>query len=104
MYSGNQVLVAGDSKQLKLFDLYQVRWEEEVEEPDLEVDSLLELSERYLPTVQLQGHYRSQSLSLIDFSNRHFYGGKLKLLPDRKVVNDSQPAIEFRKIIGQWEN
>lgn len=104
MYRGNQVLVAGDSKQLKPFELYQVRWEEETEGPDLEVDSLLELSERYLPTVQLQGHYRSQSLSLIDFSNQHFYGGKLKLLPDRKVVNDSRPAIEFHKVTGKWEN
>jgi hypothetical protein len=104
MYRGNQVLIAGDSKQLKPFELYQVRWEEETEGPDLEVDSLLELSERYLPTVQLQGHYRSQSLSLIDFSNQYFYGGKLKLLPDRNIVNDSKPAIEFHKVTGQWEN
>ena len=104
MYRGNQVLIAGDSKQLKPFELYQVRWEDETEDPDLEMDSLLELSERYLPTVQLQGHYRSQSLSLIDFSNHFFYGGKLKLLPDRKVVNDQRPSVEFHKISGQWEN
>lgn len=104
MYRGKQVLIAGDSKQLKPFELYQARWEEESDNPDMEVDSLLELSERYLPTVQLQGHYRSQSLALIDFSNQFFYGGNLKLLPDRIVANDSQPPIEFRKVTGQWEN
>jgi Cdc6-like AAA superfamily ATPase len=104
MYRGNQILIAGDNKQLKPFELYQVRWEEETEEPDLEVDSLLELSERYLPTVQLQGHYRSQSLSLIDFSNQFFYGGDLKLLPNKTVMNDERPSIEFHKITGQWEN
>jgi len=104
MCRGKQVLIAGDSKQLKPFELYQVRWEEETEQADLEVDSLLELSERYLPTVQLQGHYRSQSLSLIDFSNQFFYAGKLRLLPDKRIVNDHQPSIEFHKISGQWEN
>jgi len=104
MYRGNQILIAGDSKQLKPFELYQVRWEEETEEPDLEVDSLLELSERYLPTVQLQGHYRSQSLSLIDFSNQFFYGGDLKLLPNKTIMNNENPSIEFHKISGLWEN
>lgn len=104
MYRGKQVLIAGDSKQLRPFELYQARWDEESDNPDIEVDSLLELSERYLPTVQLQGHYRSQSLALIDFSNQFFYGGNLKLLPDRIVANDSQPPIEFRKVTGHWEN
>lgn len=104
MFRGKQVLIAGDSKQLKPFELYQARWEGETESADLEVDSLLDLSERYLPTVQLQGHYRSQSLSLIDFSNQYFYGGKLKLLPDKKVVNKNIPAIDFKKVNGLWED
>ena len=104
MYRGKQVLVAGDSKQLRPFELYQTRWEEETENPDLEVDSLLELSERYLPTVQLQGHYRSQSFELIDFSNQFFYGGNLKLLPDRLIVNKHQPSITFHKVSGLWDD
>lgn len=104
MCRGKQLLVAGDSKQLRPFELYQVRWEEETETPDLEVDSLLELTERYLPTVQLQGHYRSRSLPLIDFSNQFFYNGNLRLLPDKKAANDQNPSIEFRKVSGFWEN
>lgn len=104
MYRGKQVLIAGDNKQLRPSELYQVRWEEETEGPELDVDSLLELSDRYLPTVHLQGHYRSASLPLIDFSNRFFYEGRLKLVPDKKIANDPTPPIEFQKVSGVWED
>src|SRR5690606_22455667 len=105
MYRGRQVVIAGDGKQLKPFELYQVRWEEEQpDEPDSEVDSLLELAERYLQGVSLQGHYRSRSPELIDFSNRHFYDRRLTLLPDRNLLNQHGPAIEFHKVEGIWED
>lgn len=105
MYRGRQVVIAGDDKQLKPFELYQVRWtEEETETPDLEVTSLLELTGRYLPTVHLQGHYRSQSLPLIEFSNKFFYEGRLKLLPDRNMISRQETPITFHKIDGEWSN
>lgn len=104
MYRGKQILVAGDDMQLKPNELYQIRWEEEEDHPDLEVDSLLDLAKRYLPTVHLQGHYRSQSLELIDFSNKYFYEGRLQLLPDRSILNLQQPAIEYHQVDGVWEN
>lgn len=104
MYRGKQIVIAGDDKQLKPNELYQVRWDEDSEHPDLEVDSLLDMAKRYLPTTHLQGHYRSQSLELIDFSNRHFYEGRLRLLPDRHVLNEQQPAIEYHNVGGIWEN
>lgn len=101
---GNQVLVAGDDKQLRPFELYQSRLEEESEAPELEVDSLLELSSKYLETTYLRGHYRSKSLELIDFSNHHFYNSKLQLLPDKRILDLNEPAIEYRKVEGKWEN
>lgn len=104
MYRGRQVVVAGDDKQLRPSELYQVRWDDASEEPDLEVESLLELSGRYLSTVHLQGHYRSQSLELIDFSNTHFYDGRLQLLPDKDVLNRKEPGIEYHTVSGVWEN
>jgi hypothetical protein len=105
MYRGRQVVIAGDSMQLSPFDLYKARWEEEEEDdPDLEVDSLLHLADKYLMQVQLRGHYRSRSLDLIDFSNKHFYEGNLMLLPDRTILNKNTPAIEFIKLDGIWEN
>jgi hypothetical protein len=104
IYRGRQLLIAGDDMQLQPNDLYQTRWEEESDDPDIEVDSLLNLAERYLPTVHLQGHYRSRSLDLIDFSNRHFYEGRLQLLPDRLTLNTQEPGIEYCKVEGVWEN
>lgn len=103
-YRGKQLVVAGDDMQLKPYELYQTRWEEDGDHPDLEVDSLLDLAKRYLPTVHLQGHYRSRSLELIDFSNRHFYEGRLQLLPDRNILNRQEPAIEYARVDGVWEN
>lgn len=105
MYRGKQVIVAGDGQQLKPSELYQVRWtDEKDEDPDMEVESLLELSERYLPTFHLQGHYRSKSPELIEFSNRHFYDQRLRLLPDRSTMNRNEPAISYEKVEGVWEN
>ena len=105
LYRGKQAIVAGDAMQLKPGDLYQSRWQEEGEtHPDAELDSLLELSSRYLMSVQLQGHYRSKSLELIDFSNHYFYKGNLQLLPDMQVINSSEPCLRYEKIDGQWEN
>ncbi len=104
MYRGKQIVVAGDDKQLSPFDLYSIRWDDEKEsdEPALELDSLLDLATRFLMTVQLRGHYRSKTLDLIDFSNRYFYGGQLKLLPDRDLVNRREPAVKFVKLEGIW--
>lgn len=104
IYRARQVVVAGDSNQLKPFDLYQVRFHEEDEIPDLELESLLDLTSRYLPTVLLQHHYRSQSAELIDFSNRHFYKGKLRNLPHRKMSNPHIRAIEYLNVKGQWKD
>ncbi|MEL6535442.1 MAG: AAA domain-containing protein, partial [Bacteroidota bacterium] len=106
MYRGKQVVVVGDDKQLSPNDLYKARWEEDdtEEEPALEVDSLLQLSAQHLMQVQLNGHYRSRSLELIDFSNHQFYRGQLRLLPDREDLNQNEPAIRYHKVDGVWEN
>lgn len=104
MIRGKQVLVAGDDKQLKPFELYQVRWNEESDHPDIESDSLLNLASRYLPSIYLQGHYRSKSPELIAFSNQHFYEQRLMLLPDRSAVQQHEPFINFIKVDGIWED
>lgn len=104
LYRGKQVVVAGDSKQLRPGDFYHVRWEDEDDDhPDQEVDSLLELTSRYWPSLQLRGHYRSQAPELIEFSNLHFYDGKLQLLPEFKFDRQS-PVIEYVKVEGSWQN
>lgn len=106
MYRGRQVVVTGDKMQLSPFDLYKIRWEDEDSEddPNLEVDSLLDLVSQHLMQVQLRGHYRSKSLDLIEFSNQHFYNGSLTLLPDKKILDEGKPAIEYIKVKGLWKN
>jgi hypothetical protein len=107
MYRGRQVLITGDSQQLSPNDLYQLRWEEDEDEKinmDMEADSLLDLAGKYLMKVQLNGHYRSKSIELIDFSNIHFYKNSLRLLPDSQLLNVSEPAIKYVKVNGLWEN
>ncbi len=105
MLRGKQIVIAGDEKQLRPNDLYKVRFEEDSEHNILfEVESLLELAAQFLPSKMLQGHYRSKSLDLIDFSNSKFYKNRLKLLPDFKELNEGEPAIGFIKVDGVWEN
>jgi superfamily I DNA and/or RNA helicase len=104
IYRARQIVVTGDNKQLQPSDLYRVRFEEEAEDtPELEVDSLLDLAAHYFPQTQLQGHYRSKSLELIDFSNTHFYKHSLQLLPDRMQLNKREPAVSYIKVEGVWQ-
>lgn len=104
IYRAKQVVVTGDKHQLGPNDLYQIRYEEEEEvSSNLEVDSLLDLSSKYLMQVQLNGHYRSERLELIDFSNQYFYNNELQLLPAFKHINTRHAAIKYVKVAGIWE-
>jgi hypothetical protein len=102
MARAKQVVVAGDHQQLRPGDFFQARWEEETEEADVEVESLLELASRHLLTLTLQGHYRSRSPRLVEFSNHHFYNDKLEVLPERNWVNNPEPVIQYQKLDGVW--
>ncbi|GAB3201551.1 hypothetical protein ABID22_001454 [Pontibacter aydingkolensis] len=106
MLRGNQVVVAGDQQQLKPSDLYRARWstseDEEVEE--LTAESLLQLCGLYLPQTMLTQHYRSRYPELIEFSNQNFYRHKLELIPELHDLNERQPAIQFIKVHGLWQD
>lgn len=101
---GKQIMIAGDSQQLQPSDLYQIRWDSDNDSPDTEVASLLDLADRYLPSVHLQGHYRSKYNDLIEFSNNHFYKGRLKMLPDFHDLTNDESVIEVINVNGVWEH
>ncbi|MCP4521811.1 MAG: DUF4011 domain-containing protein [Cytophagales bacterium] len=107
LYRGKQIIITGDEQQLPPNDLYKVRWEEENEEEeihtDIDIESLLTLSNQYLKQTTLQEHYRSQSLDLIAFSNHHFYDNKLRLLPQLEKINSAQSNLHYHKVKGTWE-
>ena len=104
MARAKQVIVAGDKMQLKPGDFFQSRWEEDNETADTEAESLLDLTSRHWLTLNLQGHYRSQSAELVAFSNKNFYKDKLQLIPNRSSVNSMEPPITFMKVDGIWED
>lgn len=103
---GQQVVVAGDAQQLKPSDLYRTRWStaEDDETEELLAESLLQLCTLYLPQTMLTQHYRSLYPELIDFSNKHFYNGKLELIPDLKHLQHRKPAIRFIPVQGTWQD
>ncbi len=104
IFRGRQVLIAGDDKQLQPNNLYTARFEDPGDDsPDAEADSLLKLAGRYLPRTMLQGHYRSRLPELIGFSNKHFYRGRLRVLPDYEDMNRHGTAITYLKTNGIWE-
>lgn len=101
-----QLVVAGDSQQLRPSDFYRIRWQqdEEDQDPYTESESLLEMVRFKLPVLTLQAHYRSQHPDLIAFSNRNFYQNRLLHLPDRDYYNSKPCAFEYINVQGFWEN
>lgn len=83
---GNQVVIVGDSRQLPPTSFFQRdagNEEASADENDIEeMESILDeaLAAR-IPQQMLGWHYRSRHEALIDFSNRHYYDGRLNVFP-----------------------
>ena len=95
MARGKQIVVAGDSQQLRpeiFFDtLGRRNWRSRCG-----VESLLELA---TTSVSLRcRHYRSASPNLVEFSNHHFYNDKLEVSCLRKLGRLSR----YLKTDGVW--
>jgi hypothetical protein len=107
VYRGKRVLIAGDEKQLRPFDLFQLTSDEGDEDEETEEDetvnaeSLLMLAMRTFQPRYLSWHYRSRYQELIDFSNHAFYEGNLQVMAnvERKA---KVPPIEFVRGQGTW--
>lgn len=82
---GNQVVIVGDSKQLPPTSFFQrgVQDDGPVDENDIEeLESILdEAIASGIPEEMLGWHYRSRHEALIDFSNQHYYDGRLFVFP-----------------------
>ncbi len=111
IYRGKNIVVAGDSKQLRPSATFMKRYlgsEEDIESGDdyslqaaLEVESLLDLAVSRYNSANLTYHYRSRSEELINFSNYAFYSSKLQIAPNISANKKSRP-IERYKIDGRW--
>ena len=91
MLRGKQVIITGDTKQMPPTDFFTVSVgahdydpddEEALPEDDIAPEeSILEQCAAVLPSCPLLWHYRSRHESLIAFSNREIYAGRLITFP-----------------------
>ncbi|MBQ7333255.1 MAG: DUF4011 domain-containing protein [Clostridia bacterium] len=110
IYRGKNIVVAGDSKQLRPSTVFMKRYlgaDPEDAEGDpalhaaLEVDSLLDLAVARYDSANLACHYRSRFSELIEFSNHAFYDGNLQIAPNISKNLKSRP-IERYLVHGKW--
>lgn len=107
IYRGDQLVLAGDQKQLPPTNFFE-RLGEDVSAEDQEdggqdvrdFESILDAcSSLRFPRQRLKWHYRSRRESLIAFSNRHFYDNELITFPSVKDV-DGSSGVEFTRVEG----
>ncbi|WP_179195801.1 DUF4011 domain-containing protein [Bacillus sp. OV166] len=95
---GNQVIIAGDDKQLPPTSFFAQQIEmddefinEEEEEAYESFESILDESLLIMPPMFLKWHYRSKHESLIAFSNREIYKNELYTFPSS--TNEKRDGI-----------
>lgn len=107
VYRGQQLIVAGDQKQLPPSNFFAtadlVEDDSYDEEQVDEFESLLDLCKAAgaLKSLPLSWHYRSQHESLITYSNYRFYDGKLLTFPG---ATEKAPdvGVELFKVDGVY--
>lgn len=102
----HQLIVVGDPQQLpptSFFERLGMPGEEEEEAEDyVESESILDLAVSvFHPSRELRWHYRSRNESLIAFSNKHFYEGKLVVFPS-PIAQHVDYGVEYRKVAGLY--
>lgn len=80
---GDQVIVAGDTKQLPPTSFFDVAQGEDLDADSHfeDLESILDETASVLSEKRLRWHYRSRDDALIDFSNERYYDGRLKTFP-----------------------
>lgn len=98
-----KIVVLGDEKQLGPSNFFAGRFGEDNDEELFdENESLLSYSKAKLPTIMLRNHYRSEKLSLINFSNENYYEGKLNFI--NSVNTKYKNEIEYHFVEGAVYN
>ncbi len=109
IYRGKNIVVAGDSKQLRPTATFMKRYlgadvDENLDystQAALEVESLLDLAMTRYKCTHLTYHYRSRNEELINFSNHAFYEGRLQIAPNT-TKNKGKKPIERILVDGKW--
>ena len=110
IYRGKNIVVAGDSKQLRPSATFMKRYmgadpesqDDLAVQAALEVESLLDLAVARYESANLTYHYRSRHEELINFSNSAFYSSNLQIAPNISPNRNERP-IERYKVAGVWQ-
>lgn len=111
LYRGKNIVIMGDEKQLRPFDLFHFKNDDDdnkelassMDDP-ASSESLLILSKRSYGYRYLDWHYRSKYQELIDFSNHSFYDGHLQIAPNT-IKKHIEPPIQWINCSnGIWED
>ena len=111
IFRGKNIVVAGDSKQLRPTSTFMKRYlggdpDDELDystQEALEVESLLDLAMTRYTSAHLTYHYRSKNEELINYSNYLFYDGRLEIAPNT-TKNVGKKPIQRIKVNGSWIN
>jgi very-short-patch-repair endonuclease len=103
VYRGNQLIIAGDDKQLPPTSFFmQSMDDDEYDEEDYaDFESVLGLckASNVLAALPLRWHYRSRHEDLIAFSNHQFYEGDLVTYPGAEVTGPTL-GVELYRVNG----
>ena len=112
LYRGDHIVITGDEKQLRPFDLFKIKEDDDYaaenedgkEDDTLSSESLLILAKRIYGKGYLSWHYRSKYQQLIDFSNHAFYDGDLQVAPNTWLKPPINPIRWVTCKDGVWLN
>lgn len=102
---GQQVVIAGDPKQLPPTSFFRTVLEDDRDDDDWEtpsMDSILEQCIPIFPESYLLWHYRSKYESLIAFSNHEFYEGRLITFPSPENA-PVEGGVQFVRVDGVYD-
>jgi len=92
----DQAIIVGDAKQLPPTDFFRADVEDDGDVRE-DLESILDETSTALPKEQLMWHYRSRDNELIEFSNHHYYGNRLKTFPGNNADLDTGVEFEYVK-------
>ena len=106
---GQAAIVVGDSKQMPPTSVAQIgttalddELDDDPEAPMQDEESILtECIRAAVPETYLSWHYRSEDETLIAFSNKNYYDGRLRTLPAPNTSTEAK-GLSFVKIDGQF--
>lgn len=105
IYRAEQLIVAGDEKQLPPTSFFSASVDEEDIDEELDVfESVLKSCKSALPSLPLTWHYRSQHESLITYSNHRFYtpdGQALQTFPSA-TFQSQDLGVESFVVNGEY--